>query len=299
MIGRNAALSSLLQIAAQRFSRALAKASNRDHRKHPMAQNAIAFTCNICGTLSADPSAVKHRELLLCVECGSSARYRGIARAFQDNVLGDNELPLRTANSRKQKNGIGMSDWPYFVSNLQRLTNHIDTYYHQQPLLDVTNSDSCSNYSNLDYVICSEVLEHVISPVSSCLINIHSMLKPDGVLILTVPYLEGYESIEHFPHLQDFEIVNVSGKYTLVNLAPDGSFQHFDRLSFHGGPGSVLEMRVFGEGDILAMLSYAGFSHIDILEPNIPEIGYVWDFVSENPLWRGRRGKSCILVCRP
>lgn len=264
-----------------------------------MTRTPQKFTCNICGVENAEPKSQVHRELLHCEGCGSSARYRGVALAYQKHIVGNVDIPLRLLKERIPKSGIGMSDWPDFVRDLQSITAHTDTFYHQEPRLDLTDSASCNNYSDLDYVICSEVLEHVRSPVSACLQNIRRMLKDEGVLILTVPYLEGYESIEHFPHLENFKIVELSGKYILINVGPDGSTQSFENLSFHGGPGAVLEMRVFGEGDILSMLAFAGFSNVEVMEPNLTSIGYVWDYLTESPLWRGRKGKSCVMVCRP
>lgn len=262
-------------------------------------QTTISFTCNICGTTSEVPALRKHRELLNCNGCGSTPRYRGIFRALQEQLLGTTVVPVRQAEPRLEKVGIGMSDWDPLIPDLTSVVSYTNTFYHQEPRLDVTSVESCAQYCDLDFVICSDVLEHVLPPVSQCLLNIRGMLKPDGVLILTVPYLEGYESIEHFPHIDRFEIVAVEDRYSLTNIAPDGSIEHFDSLVFHGGAGATLEMRIFGEGDLLSMLAYAGFSNVSIMEPNLPEIGYVWDYHSEHPFWRGRRGKSCILVCRP
>lgn len=263
-----------------------------------MFDQPITFTCNICGTISTVPSVKKHRELLQCNECGSTPRYRGIFQAIQKYVLGSTEQPVRLTEPRLDKMGIGMSDWEPLVPDLQRVVSYRNTFYHQEPRLDITNAKSCKSYKNLDFIICSEVLEHVLPPVSQCLINIKGMLKTDGILILSVPYLEGYETIEHFPHIDRFEITPVGDRHSLVNIAPDGTIEHFDNIIFHGGPGSVLEMRIFGEGDILAMLSYSGFTDVTIMEPTLPEIGYIWDYRTEHPLWRGRLGKSCILICR-
>lgn len=257
----------------------------------------IHFTCNICNSSNEVPEHRKHRELLECATCGSTPRYRGIFYALQKFVLGSTDLHARAAAPSLDKVGIGMSDSESFAPDLARLTNYRNTYFHQQPKLDVTNADSCSNYGNLDFVICSEILEHIISPVSQAMLNIKGMLRPSGCLILSVPYLEGYETIEHYPHIHNFAISETSGHFTLTNISLDGHIQHFDNLVFHGGPGSTLEMRVFGEGDLLSMLSYVGFKSVEILEPIIPDIGYVWDYHCEHVLWKGRRGKHCILVC--
>lgn len=47
-----------------------------------------------------------------------------------------------------------------------------------------------------DAVLCSEVLEHVPAP-SRALAEIHRVLRPDGVLVLTVPYLSRLHDEPH------------------------------------------------------------------------------------------------------
>ncbi|MCZ8161829.1 MAG: hypothetical protein O9275_14035, partial [Microcystis sp. LE19-196.1B] len=133
-------------------------------------------------------------------------------------------------------------------------------------------------------------------PVSSAIRNMHAMLRPGGRLLLTVPYLEGHESIEHFPHLHEYLIVELGGDFVLVNRRRDGVIETHRGLSFHGGPGSVLELRIFGEGELLSLLKGAGFT-VTVLEPKVEEIGYVWDDCVEYPLAGGRKSKSYVLSC--
>ncbi len=191
-----------------------------------------------------------------------------------------------------------MSDWPGYADEFARIFDFQNTYYHMEPFLDVTDATSAARYRDLDFVISSEVLEHVKAPVTKSLQNIFDMLKPGGVLVLTVPYLEGYEPIEHYPHLHEFEIVKTGTSYSVVNKRPDEAIEHLVNPRFHGGPGAVLEMRVFGEGDLFSMLRYVGFSEIHDLPPTDAEIGYFWEGGVESLLWRGRRTKSHVLVCR-
>jgi SAM-dependent methyltransferase len=238
-----------------------------------------------------------HRELLRCVGCSANARFRGIARAVQDVLLGDTQTPLCNVAERRDLAGIGMSDTGIYACELERLFAYRNTFYHTEPRLDVTDAGSTHPYRDLDFVVSSDVLEHVRAPVSTALKNIHGMLKPGGVLILTVPYLSGYESIEHYPHLKDYEIVAVGGQHAVVNVRADGLVEQFAAPVFHGGPGSVLEMRVFGEGDLVSMLGYAGFE-VRILEANIQEIGYIWHLAPESTLYRDRDSKSFVMICQ-
>lgn len=259
----------------------------------------IEFECNICGTANAVPAREKHRELLHCKQCRSCARFRGIVKAVLRVVPGmDGNAPLVARAPLKRVRGIGMSDSDAYADELARLFDYTNTYYHTDPHLDVTDRESAARYTDLDFVISSDVLEHVKAPVSETLHNILGMLRPGGHLILTVPYLEGYETIEHFPHLNDYQIVESGGDYILVNARRNGSVEVHRDLSFHGGPGSVLEMRVFGEGDLMAMLRYAGFDEIETLKPDDTASGYLWDDVVDGSGPGNRRNKSHVLICR-
>jgi SAM-dependent methyltransferase len=261
------------------------------------AAGVVAFRCNVCGAGNELPVGQVHREMLCCAGCRANARFRGIVRAVQEVLLEDTETALRAARPRREVRGVGMSDSGIYAGELARLFDYRNTFYHMAPLLDVTDAASTRQYRELDFVVSSDVLEHVRAPVSEALENIRGMLKPGGVLILSVPYLRGYMTIEHYPHLMEYEIVAVGGKYAVVNVRADGLVEQFPAPVFHGGPGSVLEMRVFGEGDLMATLAYAGFE-VRVLEASLPEIGYVWRLQAESALWRGRESKSFVMVCR-
>ena len=190
-----------------------------------------------------------------------------------------------------------MSDAGCYATHLDRIFEYTNTFYHMEPHLDIADFESSCRYRDLDFVITSDVLEHVLGPVSKSLKHLFSMLKPEGKLILSVPFVEGYETIEHFPHLNKFDIVHVGGAYALVNQRADGLLEVHRNLSFHGGPGSVLEMRIFGEGDLVANLAAAGFRDIEMLIPEDDSIGYSWDDHVEHVLANGRRSKSYVMVC--
>jgi SAM-dependent methyltransferase len=258
----------------------------------------VRFTCNICGHENDDPAVIIHRELLPCAACGSNPRFRGVIHAFQKYVCGATNVPLNRMSPRPELSGIGMSDWGRYATELERIANYRNTFYHQEPYLDITDAGSAAQYQNLDFLISSDVLEHVHRPVFNSIRNIRAMLKPGGSLILSVPYLEGYDSFEHYPHLKEYRIVEVAGTWVVVNKRADGQVELHERPIFHGGDGSVLELRVFGEGELLAMLRDAGFSEIIDLKPEIEEIGYIWQHSVELEIRQGRRSKSHVLLCR-
>jgi hypothetical protein len=63
----------------------------------------------------------------------------------------------------------------------------------------------------------------------------------------------------------------------LVNRTKSGIVQTFDNLTFHGGPGQVLEMRLFSRNDLLQSFKHAGFEEVEISVPEpSPEFGICW-----------------------
>ena len=67
--------------------------------------------------------------------------------------------------------------------------------------------------------------------------NARRLLKPDGLLILTVPYGLQAETMEHYPKLNDFVIEGNGGDRRLINITVDGKRETFSNLVFHGGDG--------------------------------------------------------------
>jgi hypothetical protein len=119
--------------------------------------------------------------------------------------------------------------------------------------------------------------------------NLNRMLKPDGLLLLTVPYTIDGRTAEHFPELHEYTLAAPGGRTVLVNRRRDGSLQVFENLSFHGGDGSTLEMRVFTEASLKEILEGAGFAGTHTASENVPEFG-----VNHSEAWSlpivGRKG---------
>jgi len=257
------------------------------------------FICNLCGCTNSYSGAIVHRELLFCAECRSTARFRGVLLAFQKCFFsGNEEVPFKHLTPRKDVYGLGFSDWEGYASELSRIFNHTETYFHKAPRLDLMDYTSVNSFGQFDYVLCSEVIEHVEPPVIRAFEHLRMLVKNGGVLILSVPFLEGYDTIEHFPHLHNWEVTKDDNVFSLRNTRADHVEEICRGLQFHGGPGAVLEMRIFGEQDLVNRLKYVGFENIDVLRPEIRSIGYVWNEALESPLHRGRRQRGHILVCR-
>ena len=97
-----------------------------------------------------------------------------------------------------------------------------------------------------DLVVCSEVFEHVpaaaragASPASS------SCCGPAACSSSACPTAADGETVEHFPDLHDYEVVDRDGSHVLRNTTRDGRLQEYTDLIFHGGPGETLELRMF------------------------------------------------------
>ena len=107
-------------------------------------------------------------------------------------------------------------------------------HYHREPRFDLLRPEP-SEFGKYDFVICSDVLEHVEPPVALAFQTLAQLLKPTGFLVLTVPYTLDPVSVEHFPELNEFGLANVGGKTVLVNRSPNGQYEVYDALRFHGG----------------------------------------------------------------
>jgi SAM-dependent methyltransferase len=223
-----------------------------------MNPKTLAFRCNICGEHCQIALDRLRREEASCKGCGSSARMRAIIRVLSTQLFDENLL-LSDFPARPDIRGLGMTDWKGYADRLAEKFSYRNTYYHQEPRLDISAMEIPAHLLSNDFVISSEVFEHVVPPVSRAFENVWKMLKPGGLFILTVPYANRKDTIEHFPDLYDFTVVEDHEALVLRNKTEAGVIQEFRNLVFHGGPGTTLEMRVFGEEDLLQHLRDAGF----------------------------------------
>jgi SAM-dependent methyltransferase len=185
--------------------------------------------------------------------------------------LFDQTLALPDFPKRPDVCGIGLSDAQLYAGPLARKLSYINTFYHTDPLLDITDIGKVK-YRDLDFLIASDVFEHVPPPISLAFENARRLLRSGGVLVFSVPHRPG-QTKEHFPDLFDYSLERRGDGFVLLNKTVDGRHQEFDDLVFHGGPGATLEMRVFGYDDIVSNLERAGFGSISLLSDSIPQFG--------------------------
>lgn len=233
-----------------------------------------SFVCNICDSACLAARDALTREAPTCATCGSSVRTRAIVHLLSTGLFG-RSLALRDFPHDRSIRGVGLSDWLGYSLPLAERLDYRNTWFDAEPQLDITDLPG-DLVGQLDFVIATEVFEHVLAPVQRAFDGARRLLKPGGVLVLTVPFDPGAPTVEHFEDLQDFQIVEEDGRRRLYNRRADASVVVYDDLVFHGGPGSTLEMRLFGLGDILAHCRSAGFTSVEVESGDVPERGITW-----------------------
>jgi SAM-dependent methyltransferase len=211
----------------------------------------IAFRCNLCGSGARSPLSALARELT-----GERAA-------------------LSSLEPRRGVRGLGLSDAACYAAPLARVFDYENTYFHAEPRLDITAIDAARR-GRYDFLIASDVFEHVAPPVSRAFDNALALLKPGGLFVMTVPYSLDEETVEHFPDLHDWSLEREGGAWTIANRTTDGRTQRFTDLVFHGGPGTTLEMRLFSRDALLREFARAGFGRVRVAdEPYLP-FGILW-----------------------
>lgn len=235
---------------------------------------AVPFRCNLCGTPNAGTLAELSREAQNCTHCGSNVRFRAMAYLVTREVFG-RPIPLPDLPVRKDVAGIGLSDADAYARPLAEKLDYENTFYHTEPRLDIADIDP-ARVGRYDFVIASDVFEHVVPPVARAFANARRLLKRRGKFIFTVPFTLDPDTREHFPELCDWSLAEEDGRWTLTNRTRDGRAQRFTDLVFHGGPGSTLEMRVFSRAALEREFQAAGFARVRIAdEPYLP-FGIHW-----------------------
>ena len=235
------------------------------------------FTCNITGKKFSLSKEDIGREKGCTF--GYNSRFRAI-RFVLTKVLFNESKIVSLCQENKNIKGVGMNDGPW-ASILEQKFNYINTFYGEfPPYLDIYNDEHVNSYQDLDFIISSEVFNH-INPypgLQTAFNNLARMLKSGGFLIFSVPFI--YEDHkEYYPSLYNYQIVNKNGNYIIENTTIEGRKETFGNLVFHGGPGNGLEMRLFSKNSIVAFLKEAGFENIIFHNPNeeMHKCGIFWE----------------------
>jgi SAM-dependent methyltransferase len=235
----------------------------------------VNFQCNVCGSQCSAPRENMTREEPTCTACRSTVRMRSVVRCLSLKLLG-RSVPLPEFPIRKDLRGLGLSDWDLYAKGLARAFDYTNTFYDTEPRLDIKCVDR-SLYGTLDFLVASDVFEHVSPPISPAFQNAKSLLKPGGLLVFSVPFaLDDEDTREHFPELHDFQIIENGGARTLVNRTANGKVTEHTDLVFHGGGGLTLEMRLFTRKSLLRELQQAGFDQMAFHSESDAKYGVYW-----------------------
>ncbi len=243
----------------------------------------VKFCCNICGKhVTAPKKNITDREKSSCYHCGATLRFRSIIHILSMSLY-NKSLAIKDFPHGKDYCGIGMSDSDSYAIPLARKLNYTNTFYHRAPFLDIckVKKKDCSQY---DFIISSDVLEHVPPPVGKAFTNIYKLLKPGGVCIFTVPFRQKGEYKEHFPDLYDYNLKTINGEVVLINTTKNGEVQKFENLRFHGGAGTTLEMRDFTLDELKYQINKAGFKDLTIHQKDYPDYGIIWNQKQHIPM---------------
>jgi hypothetical protein len=219
-------------------------------------------------------------------------RIRGLIHALTTELFGVS-LALPDVPRVRSLAGLGLSDAELYAERLRDRFDYRNTYYAREPRLDLLNPPP-SEIGRYDFAIASEIFEHIPAPVDRAFENVRSLLKPNGALILTVPYSLDARTREHFPHLHRFAFAQVAGQTVLVNQRPDGALDVTGGIVLHVGcEGPAPEFREFSEADLRASLSSAGFCEARVYSDNYPQFGILHAETCSLPIV-ARKGTYCM-----
>ena len=233
-----------------------------------MAPPPASFTCNVCGTLNPPLPSPADYEASTCRHCRSSIRLRAIVLALSRGLFGL-DLPLPDFPRLKSLRGLGISDSDIYADRLERHFSYVNTFFHREPRLDITAPDP--RLPQHDFLLCSDVLEHIPGDPTPAFDNLRALLKPTGVMVFSVPFSLDDATRENFEP-GACGLATIDGRLVLVSRGEAG-YRVYDQLVFHGGQGSTLEHRLFSESDLKVRLAAAGFRSVEILSEGSEDFG--------------------------
>jgi SAM-dependent methyltransferase len=234
----------------------------------------VRAECSLCATSYDLDTRKILREGKLCPGCGSSGRAQAISYCLAKYVFG-HDGPLCHVKKTKTKI-VGLSDGPTYSAVLAKKCNYVNTYYHTQPFLDITDPQD-EHIGQYDALISADVFEHVLGHPSNAFRGANKVLKKGGYLILTVPFINKGDHKEHYPGLQNYTAEQVEDGQWVAHLEYTGGLSTTEKKPcFHGGPGKTLEIRLFNRERIEEELFWAGFRNVKVHTQNMPERGINW-----------------------
>jgi hypothetical protein len=195
---------------------------------------------------------------MTCSECSSTWRVRATALALLTG-LGFPPSPFPEISADWSRRGIGLSDHVALAAAISSRFDYTNTYLHRYPrfdLLDVTDD----LMGELEFVICSDVLEHVPPPEDSGARGLAQVLCPGGFAVLSVPTSNADETLEFYPGLVSW---TVESDHSISWVDATGQTHIDHNPEYHGGPGQTLAFRLFSARSFARALTAAGFSRVE------------------------------------
>jgi len=121
------------------------------------------FTCSVCGAENARQEGPWERDAPTCSACGSSVRLRALAVLLGRELLGTS-MPIPDFPSLKSVRGFGLSDPDAWSERMAHKFDYTNSFYHKPPRFDVTSMDE-RDFGRYDFIVSSEVMEHIEAPV--------------------------------------------------------------------------------------------------------------------------------------
>jgi hypothetical protein len=173
--------------------------------------------------------------------------------------------------------GFGCSDAEVYASRLRRIFTYTNTFFHQEPRLDLADAKTYKHVNGSQFAICSDVIEHTLQPPQVCLKNLYDSLASNGFLILSAPTYSMPSSMEHYPALIDYNITHIGDQHVVVYKSEQGIIGLDSSPIFHGNPGSMLEMRALSHKQLIAELALAGFKNTKVMGDSFEVFGAHWE----------------------
>ena len=210
---------------------------------------------DICIACGCPPNLLAaNREDVACSNCNITWRIAACLFGLREGLgVGGSFSEMAPDLSRV---GVGISDdWRLALLLAGRFA-YANTFLHRFPYLDISDPPEILQGS-LEFVICSDVLEHVMGDVQVAMRGLLSILRPGGFLVASIP-IDGPNHIEYFPGCVSYTEVGSSVEW--LNAA--GALSRNESPIYHGGQGQTLTFRQFTEDSFVNALTRAGFTDI-------------------------------------
>src|SRR5665213_505965 len=142
----------------------------------------MTFTCNICGFAEnhLGKAHYENPELPSCLKCASNVRFRWLVHSLSREIFGKS-VALSDFPSNKAIRGMGLTDPASLAARLAECFTYRNTHLDSEPRFDIRCDPA--PFGQLDFLIASEVFEHVEPPVIKAFHNAARLLKPSGFLL--------------------------------------------------------------------------------------------------------------------